>query len=73
MMKNLLGSIIRKNEHKDFKELISFMTNQHQNIYLRKIRHCFFSANQAKIANCVSASSLSQHIEPLIKWNQYPT
>ena len=34
-MKNLLGSIIRKNEHKDFKELISFMTNQQQNIYLR--------------------------------------
>ena len=35
MMKNLLGSIIRKNEHKDFKGLVSFMTNQHQNIYLR--------------------------------------
>lgn len=34
-MKNLLGSIIRKNEHKDFKGLVSFMTNQHQNIYLR--------------------------------------
>jgi len=35
MMKNLLGSIISKNEHKDFKGLVSFMTNQHQNIYLR--------------------------------------
>ena len=34
-MKNLLGSIIRKNEHKDFKELVSFITSQHQNIYLR--------------------------------------
>ncbi len=34
-MKNLLGSIISKNEHKDFKGLVSFMTNQHQNIYLR--------------------------------------
>jgi sucrose synthase len=35
MMKNLLESIIRKKEHKDFKELVSFMTNQHQKIYLR--------------------------------------
>ncbi len=34
-MKNLLGSIIRKNEHKDFKELVSFMTDQKQSIYLR--------------------------------------
>ena len=34
-MKNLPGSIIRKNEYKDFKELISFMSNQHQTIYLR--------------------------------------
>jgi len=34
-MKNLLGSIIRKNEHKDFKELVSFIANQHPNIYLR--------------------------------------
>ena len=34
-MKNLLGSIIRKNEHKDFKELVSFITSQHQKIYLR--------------------------------------
>jgi len=34
-MKNLLGSIIRKNEHKDFKELVSFVANQHHNIYLR--------------------------------------
>ena len=34
-MKNLLGSIISKSEHKDFKGLVSFMTNQHQNIYLR--------------------------------------
>jgi sucrose synthase len=30
-----LGSIIRKNEHKDFKELVSFMTYQKQSIYLR--------------------------------------
>ena len=35
MMKNLLGSIISKSEHKDFKGLVFFMTNQHQNIYLR--------------------------------------
>ena len=34
-MKNLLGSIISKSEHKDFKGLVFFMTNQHQNIYLR--------------------------------------
>ncbi|MGD9083011.1 MAG: sucrose synthase, partial [Desulfobacterales bacterium] len=34
-MKNLLGSIIRKKEHKDFKGLVSFITNQHQKIYLR--------------------------------------
>ena len=34
-MKNLLGSIIRKNEHKDFKELVSFITSQPKNIYLR--------------------------------------
>jgi len=34
-MKNLLGSIIRKNEHKDFKELVSFMTYQKQRIHLR--------------------------------------
>ena len=34
-MKNLLGSIIKKNEHKDFKELVSFMTDQKQSIYLR--------------------------------------
>jgi sucrose synthase len=35
MMKNLLGSLIRKNEHKDFKELISFVSNKHDTIYLR--------------------------------------
>jgi sucrose synthase len=34
-MKNLLGSIIKKNENKDFKELISFVTSQQQDIYLR--------------------------------------
>lgn len=34
-MKNQLKSIIRKNEHKDFKELVSFITSQHQKIYLR--------------------------------------
>ncbi|MBW2604253.1 MAG: sucrose synthase [Deltaproteobacteria bacterium] len=34
-MKNLLGSIIKKKEHKDFKEFFSFMANQHQSIYLR--------------------------------------
>jgi len=34
-MKNLLGSIIRKNEHKDFKELVSFMAYQKQRIHLR--------------------------------------
>jgi sucrose synthase len=34
-MKNLLGSLIRKNEHKDFKELISFVSNKHDTIYLR--------------------------------------
>ena len=34
-MKNLLGSIIRKNEQKDFKEFVSFVANQHHNIYLR--------------------------------------
>ena len=34
-MENLLESIIRKNEHKDFKELISFMTYQKQRIHLR--------------------------------------
>jgi sucrose synthase len=42
MMKNLLASLIRKNEHKDFKELISFMSNQHQTINLRNgIIHLF--------------------------------
>ena len=42
MMKNLLGSLIRKNEHKDFKEIISFISNQHQTIYLRNgIIHLF--------------------------------
>jgi sucrose synthase len=35
MMKNLLGSLIRKNEHKDFKEFISFVSNQHETICLR--------------------------------------
>jgi hypothetical protein len=25
--------------------------------------HCFFSANQAKMANCVSASAAAQYIE----------
>ncbi len=35
MMKNILGSIIGKNERKDFKELISFVTSQQQDIYLR--------------------------------------
>ena len=34
-MKNLLGSLIRKNEHKDFKEFISFVSNQHDTICLR--------------------------------------
>ncbi|MGA7143940.1 MAG: sucrose synthase [Desulfobacterales bacterium] len=42
MMKNLMGSLIRKNEHKDFKEFISFMSNQHQTISLRNgIIHLF--------------------------------
>jgi sucrose synthase len=42
MMKNMLGSLIRKNEHKDFKEFISFMSNQHQTISLRNgIIHLF--------------------------------
>jgi hypothetical protein len=40
-------------------------------LQLIKIRHCFFSANQTKIANCVSASSLAKHIEASIKRNQY--
>jgi sucrose synthase len=41
-MKNLLGSLIRKTEHKDFKELIAFISNQHQTIYLRNgIIHLF--------------------------------
>ena len=41
-MTNLLGSLIRKSEHKDFKEFISFMTNQHQTISLRNgIIHLF--------------------------------
>ena len=35
MKKNLLGSLIRKNEHKDFKEFISFASNQHDTICLR--------------------------------------
>ena len=35
MMKNLLESIIKKNEQKDFKELIWYITNQQQYIYLR--------------------------------------
>jgi sucrose synthase len=35
MMKNLPGSLIRKNEHKDFKEFISFVSNQHETICLR--------------------------------------
>jgi sucrose synthase len=35
MMKNLLGSLIRKNEHKDFKEFISFVSNQQETICLR--------------------------------------
>ena len=34
-MENLLESIIRKSEHKDFKELVSFITSQPKNIYLR--------------------------------------
>jgi len=34
-MKNLPGSLIRKNEHKDFKEFISFVSNQHETICLR--------------------------------------
>ena len=35
MMKNLPGSLIRKNEHKDFKEFVSFVSNQHETICLR--------------------------------------
>ena len=34
-MKNLPGSLIRKNEHKDFKEFVSFVSNQHETICLR--------------------------------------
>ena len=34
-MKNLLVSIIKAKERKDFKELISFITNQQHSIYLR--------------------------------------
>jgi hypothetical protein len=34
-----------------------------------KIRHCFFSTNQAKVANCVSASASAQHIEAPINTN----
>jgi hypothetical protein len=39
------------------------MTNADAKRKIRKIRHCFFSANQAKIANCVSVSAATQHIE----------
>jgi hypothetical protein len=35
----------------------------------RKIGHCFFKANQAKIANCVMASAVAQHIEAPIYAN----
>jgi sucrose synthase len=34
-MKNLLLSIIRNNESKDFKEFVSYTANQHHTIYLR--------------------------------------
>jgi hypothetical protein len=36
-----------------------------------KIRHCFFQADKSKVVNCVSASSIAQHIEASIKRNQY--
>ncbi|MHC4748100.1 MAG: hypothetical protein ACYS18_12425 [Planctomycetota bacterium] len=42
-------------------------------VFLQEIRHCFFSANQVKNANCVSASAEAQHIEELIKRKQYPS
>ncbi len=62
-MKNLLGSLIRKNEHKDFKELISFMSNQHQTIYLRNgIIHLFraYCDKNRKTKNFRENSSLFQ-------------
>ncbi len=34
-----------------------------------KIRHCFFSAYQAKMVNCVSALATAQHIEAPINTN----
>jgi hypothetical protein len=34
-----------------------------------KIRHCFFSAYQAKMVNWVSASASAQHIEAPINTN----
>jgi len=35
----------------------------------KKIRHCFFNVNKSKIANCVSASASTQHIEAPISAN----
>ena len=46
---------------------LSFETTT-DGVIKKKIRYCFFSANQAKMVNCVSASATAQHIEASIKW-----
>ncbi len=37
---------------------------------VKKIRDCFFKADESKMLNCVSASAVAPHIEASIKRNQ---
>lgn len=65
-MKNLLVSIIKAKEHKDFKELISFITNQQNSIYLRNgIIQLFreYCDRERKTRNFRENSSLFQFIK----------
>jgi hypothetical protein len=39
----------------------------------KKIRHCFFKADESKMVNCVSVSAVAQHIEaPINANNNHP-
>ncbi len=40
---------------------------------LRKIRHCFFNADELKVVNCMSASVAAQHIEASLDVNNNHT
>jgi hypothetical protein len=39
----------------------------------KKLRYCFFQADEPKMLDCVSASAAIPHIEASIKGHHYPT